>query len=73
MDLICCLEKFNGATTDNLFTDLLLAENLLHRDIMLCGTMRRNRNEISHELLPKKRKEVESSIYAFHDKVTLVF
>jgi hypothetical protein len=33
--------------------------------------MRRNRNEIPHEPLPKMRT-VESSILAFHDEVTFV-
>jgi CO dehydrogenase/acetyl-CoA synthase gamma subunit (corrinoid Fe-S protein) len=34
--------------------------------------MKRNRKEIPNELLPKRRREVESSIFAFHDEVTLV-
>jgi hypothetical protein len=34
--------------------------------------MRRDRNEIPHEPLPKKRRTVESSILAFHDEVTFV-
>jgi hypothetical protein len=58
--------KGHGAITENV-TSLLFAEDLLHHDIMLCGTMRRNMNEILHELLPKRTREVESSIFAFHD------
>jgi hypothetical protein len=72
MDLTCCLEKSRGATTDNFLTSLILAENLMRRDITLCSTKIRNRNEIPHELLPKETRGVESSIFALHDEVNLV-
>jgi hypothetical protein len=34
--------------------------------------MKRNRNQIPHELLAKKRRTIESLIFAFHDNETLV-
>jgi hypothetical protein len=71
MDPTYSLEEVHGATRDRFLIGLLLAENLWHNNIILCATMTRNRNKIPHELLPKKRKEAESSIFAFHDEVTL--
>jgi hypothetical protein len=72
VDLTCCLDNSHVATTDNFLKSFLLAENVLRLDITSRGIMRRNRNEIPHEPLPKKRRTVESSIIAFHDEVTLV-
>lgn len=61
-------------TTDNWFTSILLANNLLKEKITLFGTLRKNKREIPNEFLLyiTKNREVNNSIFGFQNYLTLV-
>jgi hypothetical protein len=61
-----------NVTTDNYFTSISLAEDLLKHKLTLLGTMRINRVGIPRVMLPDQRRGVHSSIFAFKDKLTMV-
>lgn len=60
-----------NVTTDNYFTSFNLAQKLLHKNITLLGTMRKNRKELPKELVVAKGREVKSTLFAFRDDTTL--
>lgn len=61
-------------TTDNWYTSIPLANDLLKEKITLVGTLRKNKREIPNEFLPQtaKKREVNSSIFGFQNDLTLV-
>lgn len=59
-------------TTDNWYTSLPLATYLLKKKITLLGTMHRNKPEIPSEFLPRKNREIQSSLFGFRKQATLV-
>ena len=60
-----------NVTTDNFFTSYNLAQFLLTKQLTLLGTVRKNRREVPHELVPSKRAEYES-VFAFTKDTTMV-
>lgn len=72
LDLVKDLEGGYGITTDNFFTSIPLANELWDRKLTLCGTMRKNKQDIPPVLLPHHSKAEKSSVFAFQDKYTLV-
>lgn len=58
-------------TTDNLFTDLQLAKDLLQEKTTLVGTMRKSKREVPLELLPTRKREVLSTKFVFAENITL--
>jgi hypothetical protein len=61
-----------NVTMDNLFTDVTLAQDLLQRRMTIVGTMRKSRAAIPREMLPDRHREVTSSLFGFHDQMTIV-
>lgn len=61
-------------TTDNWYTSILLANDLLKEKITLVGTLRKNKREIPNEFLlnTAKNREVNSSIFRFQNDLALV-
>ncbi|CAF4192844.1 unnamed protein product [Rotaria sp. Silwood2] len=59
-------------TTDNYFTSVELAEDLLGMNTTLVGTMRRNKKGIPRELQPDRQRPEELSIFCFDRQLTLV-
>lgn len=72
LDLVEGLEGGYGITTDNFFTSIPLANELLEKKLSLCGTMRKNKQDIPPVLLPHPSRAEKSSVFAFQDKYTLV-
>ena len=65
--------KGNTVTTDNFFTSLALATELMRkRKIALVGTLRRNRKEIPHQLLQVRMRTSLSSLFCFTREATAV-
>jgi hypothetical protein len=58
-------------TTDNLFTDLQLAKDLLKENTTLVGTVRKSRKEVPIELMASRNREVLSTKFVFAKNVTL--
>ena len=58
-------------TTDNFFTSLSLAQFLLSKQLTLLDTLWKNRREVSHELVPRKRVQYES-VSAFTSDTAMV-
>jgi len=58
-------------TTDNWFTSVKLAEELLQRKLTLVGTIKKNKPEIPVEFKESPKREVYSSLFAFSDNITL--
>lgn len=61
-----------SVTTDNYFTDVELAEDLLGLRTTLVGTIRKNKRDIPQELQPCRLRTENSSIFAFDRQLTLV-
>lgn len=59
-------------TVDNWFTSLDLANFLLHNNLTLVGTMRKNKPEIPPEFTQTKTREVGSSLFGFEKNSTLM-
>ena len=72
LDLVEGIGTGYGITTDNFFTSIPLASELLNRKLTLCGTMRKNKQDIPPVLLPHRSRTEMSSVFAFKDKYTLV-
>lgn len=61
-----------GVTTDNFFTSVPLAEELLRHGLTITGTLRANKKEIPAEFAPNSAREEQSSIFGFSNDLTLV-
>lgn len=60
-------------TVDNWFTSYPIVKRLLQeKNITVVGTLKKNKPEIPSEFLPKKSKEVYSSMFGFQEDITLV-
>jgi hypothetical protein len=53
-------------TTDNFFTSLSLARELLKKRISLVGTVRANRVDVPREFVEHKKRELHSSMFGFN-------
>jgi Transposase IS4 len=58
-------------TTDNFFTSLNLAENLLANNITLVGTVRKNKRFLPINMLPNKTRSILTTNFAFRKNLTL--
>ena len=58
-------------TTDNFFTSVPLANNLLEKRLTLMGTLRSNKPEIPPSFQGTFQREVHSSTFGFTEKLTL--
>ena len=58
-------------TMDNFFTSLPLAKHLLSWNLTIVGTLKRNKCYIPQEMAPCKSRQVLSSLFGFHDEVTI--
>ena len=72
LDLVSILGPGYGVTTDNFFTSLDLAEELIERNLTLCGTLRKNKTFTPPEFLPSLQRPLFSSIFGFQSEATLV-
>lgn len=57
---------------DNWFTSIPAAEKLLKKEITLVGTVRKNKREIPPEFVDVKTREKLTSMFAYHDALTLL-
>ena len=57
-----------NVTTDNYFTSLRLAQNLLQSNTTLVGTVRGNRREIPHELRRTNSQPLHTSRFLFTEE-----
>ena len=58
-------------STDRFFTTLPLAKLLLTWNLTLVGTLKKNKTYISQEMKASKSREILSTIFGFHEKVTM--
>jgi hypothetical protein len=65
LDLVSILGPGDGVTTDNFFTSLDLAEELIERNLTLCGTLRKNKTLTPPEFLPSLQRPLFKSIFGF--------
>src|SRR5687768_8913197 len=72
LDLVEGLGAGRGVTTDNYFTSLELAKELLKKNLTIVGTIRKNQIEVPHQLLPSKTCLVYLSIFVENDDAMLV-
>lgn len=71
--LIPPIENSNrNLTTDNYYTSMPLAEELLRKNITLLGTLKKNKAAIPKEFLPNKERVTQSSLFGFQEDKTLV-
>lgn len=61
-----------GITTDNFFTSMKLAQDLLTKNLTLLGTVRKNKTDTPLELSTKVNRSVTSSKFAFSGDITMV-
>ena len=61
-----------NVTVDNFFTSIQLVKELKKRNLTLIGTLRKNKPEIPVEFQSNKKREIGSSLFGFHDGLTLV-
>ena len=61
-----------NVTIDNFFTSVPLAKELQMKNLTLIGTLRKNKAEIPIEFQPNKKRQIGSSLFGFHDGLTLV-
>ena len=66
------INKGRSLTTDNYFTSVELAEDLLGVQTTLVGTIRKNKPDIPTELQPNRQRPENSSIFCFDRHLTLV-
>ena len=59
-------------TADNFFSSILLAQNLIKEKLEYIGTINKNKLEIPAEFKASKSRNVDSSIFAFNNALTLV-
>ncbi|MEL7309347.1 MAG: hypothetical protein AAGK05_16800 [Pseudomonadota bacterium] len=73
LDLVEGLEESGrNVTTDQHFTGVALAEELLSKGLTLLGTVNKNRREIPAAMLPRRDREVKSTIFAYSGNLMLV-
>lgn len=58
-------------TMDNYFTSVELACDMLAVNTTIVGTMRNNRKDIPNDLQASRKRDLYSSIFCFHDQLTL--
>jgi len=58
-------------TMNNYFTTLPLAKHLLSWKLTLVGTLKKNKPYIPSVMAPNKSRELYSTMFGFHEKVTL--
>lgn len=58
-------------TMDNYFTTLPLAKHLISWKLSIVGTLRKNKPYIPKQMAPHKSKEEYSTLFAFHEHVSL--
>ena len=56
---------------DNFFTSLSLAQQLLSWNLTIVGTLKKNKPYIPPIMGPNKSRELYSSIFAFHENITM--
>ena len=56
---------------DNFFTSIPLARNLLTKGLTLLGTLKSNKPDIPPEFQKDRRREVQSSLHGFNNKMVL--
>ena len=61
-----------NVTTDNWFTSIKLAENLLLKQITLLSRLRKNKPDIPKQFATGKNREARSSLFAFRNRQALV-
>jgi hypothetical protein len=61
-----------GVTTDNFFTSIPLADDLLSKNLTITGTLRKNKREIPKEFLPSKDRALYSSLFGFTANKSIV-
>lgn len=61
-----------GVTTDNFFSSISLSENLWKNGMTHIGTLRKNKGEVPPSFLPKKQRPAFSSMFGFHNQLTIV-
>jgi len=61
-----------NVTTDNFFTSVPLARDLLKKKLSLLGTLRKNKGELPPEFLPCRKREVYSSIFGHQEPLTVL-
>lgn len=61
-----------NVTTDNFFTSVPLARQLLLRKLSLVGTIRKNKPEIPFEFLASNNRSVHSAVFGHQQNLTLV-
>lgn len=59
-------------TGDNWFSSIELVNKLLQNDLSYVGTVRKNKGEIPHRLLPNRNRMDRSSEFGFTRNLTLV-
>ena len=58
-------------TMDNYFTSVDLATDMMAVRTTIVGTIRKNKGEIPIEMQAKRQREVNSSLFGFHQQLTL--
>lgn len=71
LDLAKFVQPGSHLTFDNFFTSIPLAEKLLESKITCLGTLRANKAEVPPEFLKNTKRVKESTLFGFHDKLTL--
>lgn len=56
---------------DNFFTTLPLAKYLISWNLTMVGTLRKNKKYIPKEMVPSKNRKEFSSLFGFHEEVTI--
>lgn len=59
-------------TADNWFSSIQLVQELQKRGLTYVGTLKKNKAELPPQFLPHKTREVNSSLYGFHENITLL-
>ena len=73
LDLVDGLEESGrNVTTDQHFTGVALAKELLSKGLTLLGTVNKNRREIPTAMLPRRDREVKSTIFGYADNLMLL-
>lgn len=57
---------------DNFFTTLEGVRNLKHSGLAYVGTLRKNKRCVPTEMLPNRNRDINSSLFGFHDGISLI-
>ena len=57
--------SFQNITCDNFFSNLLLVQKVLHKNLTLIGTMRKSKSELPTEFTVAKGRNVKSTVFGF--------